>query len=84
MARVTYQMDQPGTAPLLRNPAMRRAVARRAEKGAAAARRETEHRDRVKVHAQDRGNGQWSDRAAADVEAPHGALNTVVDAVERG
>lgn len=85
MAKVTYQMDQKGTAPLLRTTEMRTVLKRRAETGAEAARREAGDRaDRVQVRAANTGSGQWSDRAAVDIEGPPGVLDAAVAAVERG
>lgn len=83
---VTYRMDQKGTAPLLKTSQMRAVLARRAETGAAAARREAGDRaDRVRVTgAGGTGTGQWSDRAAANIEGPPGVLDAAVAAVERG
>lgn len=85
MGRVTYQMDQPGTAPLLRTTQLRAVLKRRAETGAGAARREAGNRaDRVQVRPTPAGNGQWSDRAAVNIEGPPGVLDAAVAAVERG
>ena len=79
-------MDQKGTAPLLRTAEMRTVLRRRAETGADVARREAgDQAGRVRVSGTGTGTGQWSDRAAVDIEGPPGPpLNRAVDSVERG
>lgn len=85
MAKVTYQMDQKGTAPLLRTSDLRAVLRRRAETGADAARKEAGQRaDRVQVRPTNTGSGQWSDRAAVNIHGPADTLDAAVAAVERG